>query len=338
MTATLAETVAGKRLNIVAALSARFRDLDLAEEAFAEACLRAASQEGEIADWAAWLFTTANRYALDRIRHRKVAESFAAQTIQHDEASMEQANSIPDHRLALLFACCHPAIDLSSRVALALTTICGLTVDQVAKATLLGTPALAQRIARAKRKLAGGGIVFEIPDPRFYRDRLEAVLTTIEMAYSRAHGTGAGDGERALLARQTLSLSALLVEMLPDEGDVLALAASLHFSEARRSARVDADGRMVPLDRQDPARWDRDLLVRALEFRSKTPRLADKSPRRVQMELQHCWCSRRASDAPAQWSPILALYDRLLDLEESAFARLNRLVALRDVRGPATLL
>ena len=330
----LVGTVRGERLRIVAALSARFGDLELAEEAFAEACARGAALGDPPQDWAAWLYTVAARAAIDALRQRRTASGHAklARTAEEDE--MPQADAIPDRRLALLFACCHPAIDIVSRVALALTTICGFTAAQVASATLLSPVAVGQRLTRAKRKLAGGGIVFEIPDARFYEDRLEAVLTTVEIAYARAHASGEREGGHALLGRQSLELVELLADLLPDNREVRATAAALVYSEARRPARLDEKGAMVPLDQQNPQRWDRRLLDRAAAHSRAASLGENPSLRALRAQLQAAWCQREKAGDPAPWGEILALYDRLLTFRNDAFARLNRIVALTHVSGP----
>lgn len=332
----LAAIVGGKRLRIVAALSARFGNLDLAEDAFSEACARGAALTEAPRDWAAWLYTAAARIALDELRHTKVVREHRLTGAETEEGEMGETELIPDRRLALIFACCHPAIDVVSRVTLALSTICGFTAEQVARASLLSPAAVSQRLVRAKRKLAGGGIVFEIPDPRFYGERLEAVLTTLEIAYSRAHSSSATEGSDPLLARQVLEFARLLIELLPDEAEVLALAATLHFSEARRGARTDADGAMIPLAEQDPGLWNGDLLDAARHCRSRIGLDNELTPRLIQLELQHAWCARKTAEETPPWPRILQLYDRLLELDDNAFARLNRIVALERVEGAAS--
>jgi RNA polymerase sigma-70 factor (ECF subfamily) len=189
---------------IVAALAARFRDLDLAEETFAEACARAAghwSGRGVPDDPAAWLYRTAQRAALDLIRKRQVRarlEPEQAPPLPGAEEAMD-TNAIPDERLRLIFICCHPAVAADARAALTLRLVCGLSSTEIARAFLLAEPALLQRLTRAKRKIADAGVPFEVPGPAAWPERLEAVLSTLEVAYSKAHEDAAGAGEHAAM-------------------------------------------------------------------------------------------------------------------------------------------
>ncbi|WP_162789595.1 DUF6596 domain-containing protein [Altererythrobacter sp. ZODW24] len=330
--------VRGERLRIIAALAVHCGDLDLAEEAFAEACSRAAAETEPAADWPAWLYRVARNVVIDRKRRDVTARAHAAETANAPQEADMYATIIPDQRLALIFACCHPAIDATSRVALTLTTICGLTAKQVASAFLVAPAAMSQRLVRAKRKLAGAGILFEIPDARFWPGRLEAVLATIEIAYARGHGDASEMGEDAVYAAQTLELVELVANMLPGNAEVHALAASLHFSQARRPARLDTNGRMVPLSEQDPAKWDRKLLRRAKQHFAEMQPHGEESIRILQAKLQSLWCGRASLEAPPPWPEVLAIYNRLLCLSDSPFVQLNRSVALAEVEGPEAAL
>ncbi|MFZ2868804.1 RNA polymerase sigma factor, partial [Zavarzinia sp.] len=259
-----AERAAGGRIRAV--LAARFRDLDLAEDAFADACLKAAESwpASPPLDAAAWLYRAAERAALDRLRKRQrrgrlQAEVPAAPIVAAPEDPMDP---IPDERLRLIFVCCHPAIAVNARAALALRIVCGLDTASIARAYLLSEATLAQRLVRAKRKIAEAGISFEIPGPESWPERVEAVLSTLEIAYTMAYEDAAGGGPHADYAAGVLELAALLAEVMPDVADAHALAATVHYAEARRPARVDAEGMMVPLSEQDPRRWSRDLIAR----------------------------------------------------------------------------
>jgi RNA polymerase sigma-70 factor (ECF subfamily) len=214
---------------------------------------------------------------------------------------------IPDERLRLIFVCCHPAIAEDARAALTLRLVCGLSTEEIARAFLLAEPTLAQRLVRAKRKIAAAGVPFEVPGPEGWRERLDAVLSTLEVAYARAHADAAGAGRHAGYAGEMLQLTALLATMLPGEPEVHALAATVRFAEARRPARIDADGVMVPLAKQDPARWDGELIAaarlclgRALQHRP--PRL-----RTLQALIHAEWCARVSLAEPPPWPAILVL-------------------------------
>lgn len=324
---------------IVAALAARFRDLDVAEDAFAEACARAASAWHSVMPDRpdAWLYRTAERCALDALRKRRVREGYAPDaplpepTIE--DQLMDDAKLIPDERLRLIFVCCHPAVAQDARAALTLRIVCGLSTAEIARAFLLTEPALAQRLVRAKRKIAEAGVPFEIPGEQLWAERLEAVLSTLEVAYSKAHEDAAGTGQHAGFGPEMLQLTATLAELLPDEADVLAFAALVRFAEARRPARVDPDGVMIPLAQQDPGRWDARLLAEGDALLKRGFALRPVSRRLLTAGIHAAWCARASLDQPAPWRKVLALYDALVELADNPVTRLNRIVALAEVQG-----
>jgi RNA polymerase sigma-70 factor (ECF subfamily) len=325
---------------IVGALAARFRDLDLAEDAFSEACarsLRAWSADGAPGDAAAWLYRVAERIALDALRRRRTRERLVLDEPPleptAEEVMADDCHVIPDERLRLIFICCHPAVASDARAALTLRLVCGLTVTEVARAFLVAEPALAQRLVRAKRKIADAGVPFELPRPELWPERMEAVLSTLEVAYAKAHEDAAGSGPHAGFAAEVLHLTKLLTELVPSSADAHALAATVRYAEARRPARVDDDGMMIPLSDQDPARWRRDLIAEADGFLGRAGELGAGSPRVLQAALQGAWCVRRCLDDPAPWSRVLGLYDRLLAVRDDPVVRLNRAVALAYVVG-----
>ncbi|MEO9191086.1 MAG: sigma-70 family RNA polymerase sigma factor, partial [Acetobacteraceae bacterium] len=252
---------------IVAALAARFRDLDIAEDAFAEACARAAEawpRDGEPRDAAAWLYRVAQRSAFDALRRRRTSERLPPEPPElapsAEDAMIDDAALIPDERLRLIFVCCHPAVAADARAALTLRLVCGLSTAEIARAFLLAEPTLAQRLVRAKRKIAEAGVPFEVPGPESWPDRLDAVLSTLEVAYAKAHEDAAGAGPHAGYASEMLELTRVLADLLPEEPEALALAALVRYAEARRGARLDATGAMVTLSEQDPALWRRELI------------------------------------------------------------------------------
>lgn len=329
---------------IVAALAAAFRDLDLAEEAYAEACARAAAvwPDAPPLDPAAWLYATARRCALDMIRRRNVRQS-AQLDAPEPEASAEEilasdARLIPDERLRLIFVCCHPAVAPEARAALTLRLVCGLSVQEIARAFLVAEAAMFQRLTRAKKKIALAGVSFEVPGPEAWPERLAAVLSTLEVAYARAHEDAAGTGQHAGYAREMLDLTAVLAELLPNEPECLAFAALVRFAEARRAARLDAEGAMVPLSEQDPKLWRRPLIAEAETLLRQAARLNSPGPRQLRAALHGVWCVRRSLAEPPPWSAALALYDLLLTWREDPFVRINRAVVLSEVAGPAAAL
>ena len=323
---------------ITAALAARFRDLDLAEESLAEACTRAVNAWADAppANPAGWLYRVAERIALDMLRRQAVREAAALPPPDPEptaEELMAAAPLIPDERLRLIFICCHPAIHPEARAALTLRLVCGLSAQEIAHAFLIAEPALLQRLTRAKRKIADAGVPFEVPGPDHWRERLDAVLSTLEVAYAHAHADGAGTGRHAGYAEEMLGITATLAAMLPIEPEVQALAATVRFAEARRPARVDAEGVMVPLAEQDPARWDAALITEGRRFLAGAL-MHPLGVRGLQALIHAEWCARGSLADPPPWPAILTLYDALLDRRDDPVIRLNRAVALAEVRGP----
>jgi len=330
---------------VVAALAARFRDLDVAEEAFAEACMRAAEswpRDGAPRNPAAWLYRVAERHALDLIRRRRTRERRQpdppAPAPNAEDIMADESHLIPDERLRLIFVCCHPAVAVEARAALTLRLVCGLTVAEIASAFLVSEPTLAQRLVRAKRKIAEAGVPFEVPGPELWPERLDAVLSTLEVAYAKAHEDAAGAGPHAGYASEMLGLTRVLVDMLPREAEALALAALVRYAEARRPARLDESGAMVPLSEQDPCCWRRPLIDDANAFLERIAALGPPGPRALQAAIHGAWCARRSLAASAPWRRVLALYDALLTLRDDPIVRLNRAVALAEVEGVAAAL
>jgi len=325
---------------IIAALAARYRDLDIAEDAFAEACMRAAAtwpQHGTPENPGAWLYRVGDRCALDALRRRRTRQRLSVDP-QEPEPNAEgmmadDATLIPDERLRLIFVCCHPAVAADTRAALTLKLVCGLSTAEIARAFLIAEPTLLQRLVRAKRKIAHAGVPFEIPGPDAWAERLDAVLSTIEVAYAKAHEDAAGAGRHAGYAPEMLNLTRILATMLPREPDVLALAALVRYAEARRPARLDDTGAMVPLSEQDPALWRRPLIDEADIYLMRATALASPGQRQLQAAIHAAWCARQSLAEPPPWGRVLALYDALLLCRDDPVVRLNRAVALSEVTG-----
>ena len=329
---------------IIAYLAAALRDLDLAEEAFAEACARAAAawRETPPRDPAAWLYATARRHALDIIRKRTVRERLAPDPPVPQRSAEDMLVSddalIPDERLRLIFVCCHPAVAREARAPLTLRLVCGLSVQDIARAFLVSEATLFQRLTRAKKAIARAGVAFEVPGPEAWPERLAAVLSTLEVAYAKAHADAAGAGPQADYGREILTLTAVLVDLLPQEPEALALAALVRYAEARRPARLDDHGAMVPLAEQDPALWRRPLIQQAQILLQRAAGLQRPGPRQLQAAIHAAWCSRRDLAQPPPWPVVLQLYDLLLPYRDDAVVRLNRAVAVAQVHGAGVAL
>jgi len=333
---------------VISALAAAFRDLDLAEEAFADACARAAEvwPVDPPADPAAWLYAVARRRGLDRVRRRATAAAHmpdeAAPPPTPEDHAMSLDDPIPDERLRLIFVCCHPAVAPEARAALTLRTVCGLTTAEIARAFLLPEPTLAQRLVRAKHKIAAAGVPFDVPGPERWPERIDAVLSTLEVAYAQAHADAALAGPHAAYAREILTLTALLARLAPDDAEVQALAATVRLTEARRPARLGSDGTMTPLSEQDVRDWDAALIAEGLAALAASAALSRRSrrapgPRALQAAIHAAHASRRDSGV-TPWRGILGLYDALLTLRDDPVVRTNRAVALAEVEGPAAAL
>jgi len=334
---------AGGRL--VAALAARYRDLDVAEEAFAEACARAAAawaRQGAPRDPSAWLYRTAERAALDSFRRQRTRERLAPDPPSPEptveDALVDDANLIPDERLRLIFVCCHPAVAPEARAALTLRLVCGLSAREIARAFLISEPTLLQRLVRAKRKIADAGVSFEIPGPGAWPERLDAVLSTLEVAYAKAHEDAAGAGPHASYAAEILELTRVLTKLLPSEPEALALAALVRYAEARRPARLDEHGAMVPLSEQEPELWRRPLIHAAEAYLKRAAALGGLGPRAFQAAIQSAWCARKSLVEPPPWRTVLGLYDTLLTYRDDPVVRLNRAVAVAEIVDAPTAL
>jgi RNA polymerase sigma-70 factor (ECF subfamily) len=191
-----------------------------------------------------------------------------------------------------------------------------------------------QRLTRAKRKIAQAGVPFEIPGPQAWPERLGAVLSTLEVAYAKAHEDAAGASAHAGYAREMMDLTAVLADLLPDEPECLGLAALVRFAEARRPARLDETGAMVPLSEQDPALWRGELIAEGEALLRRAAALDRPGPRQLQAALHAVWSRRKSLAEPPRWGAVLALYDALLAWRDDAVVRLNRAVALAEVEGP----
>ena len=320
----------------VAALARAFGDLDSAEEAVQDAFVVALERwprDGVPPNPAAWIALTARRRAIDRLRRerRRPAARLAAPWTASRRSSAA-GSAIPDERLELIFACCHPALAPESRVALTLRALGGLSTREVARAFLVSEDAMAQRLQRAKRKLRDAGIRFELPRAEDLPARRASVLATLYLVFNEGYAATAGDAlVRRELCAEAIRLTRVLCALLPDEPEALALLALMRLHDSRREARVDADGELVLLDDQDRARWDREAIAEGTGLVERALALgASPGP----YALQAFIAAEHGRPGGPDWVRVAGAYDRLLAVQGGPVVALNRAVAVAMAHGP----
>src|SRR5215468_1819541 len=316
-------------------------DFDLAEEAFQAACtqaLEAWPRRGLPRRPGAWLTTVARRRAVDLMRRRRPdlpLEAGLLEALAADEAESDSAPEVEDDRLRLLFTVCHPALAPAAQIGLALRTLCGLTTAEIARAYLEPEATTAQRLVRAKRKIAEARIPYEVPPPERLADRLEGVLSTIYLVFNE--GFSATEGEswiRADLCAEAIRLGRLLVELLPGEAEAEGLLALMLLHDARRPARTAPDGTVVPLEEQDRTVWDRVLIDEGTRVLDRA--VARGRPGSYQMQAAIAALHARAArPEETDWPQIAALYGALLRTTPGPIVELNAAAAVAMAHGPA---
>jgi RNA polymerase sigma-70 factor (ECF subfamily) len=322
-------------------------DLDLAEECAQEAyidAMTAWARSGVPERPGAWLTTTARRRAVDRMRREITLRRKLPLLVEPVEADssgpapgddMHDVEAVPDDRLRLIFTCCHPALDPAARVALTLRLVCGVATPDVARAFLVPEPTMAARITRAKKKIAQARIPYRTPTAAELPERLESVLAAVHLLFSTGHTAPTGDQPvRDDLCERALDLARTLVGLMPDEREVRGLLGLLLLTHARRATRLDADGRLVPLEHQDRQRWDHVMIVEGLRWTVESL----QAPRPGRFALQAAIAGAHdvaPTFADTDWPRIVHLYDLLMTVEPSPVVELNRAVALAFAEGPA---
>jgi len=332
---------------IVASLTRRFGDLDIAEEATGEAFATAVERwpaDGVPPSPGAWLTTTANRKAIDRIRREnKRDDKHKEAQLLYDDEPPEPLGAIDDERLRLIFTCCHPALAMQTRVALTLRMVGGLTVPEIARAFLVQESTMGQRITRAKAKIKAARIPYRVPAAEDLRARVSGVLAVLYLVFNEGYlATGPDtDPVRHDLTAEAIRLTRLISALMPEEGEVAGLLALMLLTEARRTARVSASGELVTLDQQDRGAWDWALVAEGHRLVRKciAASAAGQAPGRYQILAAISAVHTSAQDArETDWSQIAALYDQLARLDPSPIVALNRAVAIAELDGPEVAL
>jgi RNA polymerase sigma-70 factor (ECF subfamily) len=325
----------------VAALIRAFGDIDVAEDAVQEAfavALRKWPGDGLPPNPGGWITTTARNRAIDRLRResrgRELLGEVAMLSPGNDDPGMpEEVGHVQDDRLRLIFTCCHPALATEAQVALTLRLLGGLSIGEVARSFLVAEPAMAQRLARGKRKIKAARIPYRVPEGHELPERLRPVLAVVYLVYTAGLSSPAEPG----LCSEAIRLARILAALMPDEPEVAGLLALLLLTESRRASRTRPDGSLVLLGEQDRTRWDRALIEEGQAIVRQCVRRDQPGPYQLQAAINAVHADA-ATLEQTDWSQIVVLYDQLLSVTPTPVVALNRAIAIGEVQGAAAAL
>lgn len=332
----------GEWARTVAALTKRFRDLDIAEESTAEAFARAVERwqaDGVPPNPGAWLTTTANRIAIDRVRRENKRDDKQKEAqVLIDEPSVSEGE-LGDERLRLIFTCCHPALAMETRVALTLRMVGGLTVPEIARAFLVAEETMGQRITRAKAKIKAARIPYHVPSLEDLPSRVSGVLSVLFLVFNEGYLATGPDSDpiRADLTAEAIRLTRLIRRLMPDNGETVGLLAMMLLIEARGAARISESGELITIPKQDRALWDQHLIVEGLQLvRERVAAVAQGEPLGRYQILAAINAVHTSSNhaGDTNWPQIVKLYDQLVLIDPSPIVAMNRAIAVAELDGP----
>ncbi|MDN5927359.1 MAG: RNA polymerase sigma factor [Hyphomicrobiales bacterium] len=336
------------RPQAVAALLRYFRDLDTAEEAFQEACLRALNnwpKNGPPRDPTAWLIFVGRNSGIDQVRRlsrqTELPDEEKLSDLDDHEADIVERLDNADYRddvLRLLFICCHPELPATQQIALALRIVSGLSVKQIARAFLVGESAMEQRITRAKARIAKADVPFEAPGAPERAERVSMVAAMIYLVFNEGYSaSGETTGMRAPLCEESIRLARLLLRLFPADPEIMGLTALLLLQHARTAARFDQQGQIVLLEDQDRSLWNRSTIAEGLAMIDKAVRHRHPGPYQIQAAVAALH-ARAATAEDTDWAEIEQLYAALEKMRPSPVVTLNRAVAVSKLHGPGAAL
>jgi len=321
---------------VLAALISLLGDFELAEDALQDALINALERwetDGVPRNPGAWLVTVAKRRAIDRIRHSKFEEHNPTilESLTQEEPEMD--DSFPDDRLKLMFTCCHPALAMEAQVSLTLHTLGGLSTPEVARAFLVSEPTMAQRLARARKKIRAAGIPYRVPPADLLPERLDALLAVLYLIFNEGYVATSGDSlTRQDLCREAIRLCRVLVNLLPQSAEARGLLALMLLHDSRGKARLSPTGELVLLEEQDRTLWDSSKIQEGISILDEAIALRDPGPYQVQAAISALHAEAPTA-AATDWNQIVALYNTLAVMTPSMVVEVNRAVAIGMARG-----